>query len=108
MSGDAADHPGDDPALTGNCRDEHVFTLRQSLETYRHHQRMIAAGDQQIESLLSALPPKVDPAEQPLAEPRRKRRRGSNEAHFDLRTHCYRVLGTDLPTILGNSRGHQG
>ena len=32
---------------------------------------------------------------------RRKSRTGSNESHFDLRAHCYRVLGTDLTAVPG-------
>lgn len=86
-------------ALTGNYRDEHVFTLRQALEAYRHYQRMIVACDQQIESLFEELSDKIDPQQQPL--PRRKRGRSGNSAHFDLRTHCYRVLGTDLTAVPG-------
>ena len=62
---------------------------------------MIVACDQQIESLFGGLSDKVDPQLQPLAEPRRKQKRRRNEAHFDLRTHCYRVLGTDLTAIPG-------
>ena len=88
-------------ALTGNYRDEHVFTLRQALEMYRHYQRMIADCDQEIESLFDGLSDKIDPRQQPLAEPRRKQKRRGNEAHFDLRRHCYRVLGTDLTAVPG-------
>lgn len=88
-------------ALTGNYRDEHVFTLRQALEAYRHYQRMVVACDQQIEGLFAELSDKVDPQVEPLPEPRRKRQRSGNAAHFDLRTHCYRVLGTDLTAVPG-------
>lgn len=88
-------------ALTGNYRDEHVFTLRQALAAYRHYQQMIVACDQHIESLLEGFSDRVDPQQQPLPEPRRKRRRSGNGAHFDLRTHCYRVLGTDLTAVPG-------
>src|SRR5499427_3561446 len=37
-------------ALTGNYREEHLFTLRQSLELYDFHRRQIAACDAQIEA----------------------------------------------------------
>ena len=88
-------------ALTGNYRDEHVFTWRQALEAYRHYQQMIVACDQPIESLFADLTDKVDPQLQPLPEPRRKQKRRGKEAHFDLRTHCDRVLGTDLTAVPG-------
>ncbi len=29
-------------SLVGNYRSEHLFTLRQSLEAYRHYQKMLA------------------------------------------------------------------
>ncbi len=86
-------------ALTGNYRDEHLFTLQQALETYRYYQRLIEACDQQIEARFADMPAKVDLEEQPLA-PARHNRRG-NQAHFDLRSHCYRVLGTDLTAVPG-------
>lgn len=87
-------------ALTGNYREEHLFTLRQELELYRCCQRMIAQCDHEIEARYQDLPAKVDVDEQPLPPPaRRGRRVGSNEPHFDLRTHCYRVLGTDLTAV---------
>ena len=86
-------------ALTGNYREEHLFILRQALETYRYYQRLIVGCDQQIEARFAGMPAKVDPEAQPLAPSRYKRRR--NEAHFDLRAHCYRVLGTDLTAVPG-------
>lgn len=42
-------------ALEGDYRQEHLFALRQALETYRFYQQQIAACDQQIETWLSGL-----------------------------------------------------
>ena len=86
-------------ALEGNYRDEHLFTLRQALDTYRYYQQLIEECDQQIKALFVSMPAKADLEEQPLVRSRHKRR--GNEAHFDLRAHCYRVLGTDLTAVPG-------
>ena len=40
-------------SLHGNWREEHLFTLRQSLELYRTYVKQIATADQKIESLLT-------------------------------------------------------
>jgi len=88
-------------ALEGNYRDEHLFTLRQALEMYRRYQQQIAECDCEMEARYAALPAKADPDKQPLPPPKRVRERRGNEARFDLRSHCYRVLGTDLTAVPG-------
>ena len=40
-------------SLQGDYRQEHLFTLRQSLQAYRHHQQLIEDSDREIERLLS-------------------------------------------------------
>src|SRR6202142_4129588 len=42
-------------SLTGNDRDEHVFSLRQSLELYDTYQSKIAECDRVLEALIAAL-----------------------------------------------------
>lgn len=42
-------------ALRGDWREEHLFTLRQSLEAWRFHQQLMAGCDQQIASRMNAL-----------------------------------------------------
>lgn len=88
-------------ALEGNYRDEHLFTLRQALEMYRRYQQQIAECDCEMEARYTALPAKADPDKQPLPPPKRVREGRGNEARFDLRSHCYRVLGTDLTAVPG-------
>ena len=88
-------------ALGGNYRDEHLFTLRQALESYRYYQRQIIDCDREIEKRFVSLPAKAAVSEPALAPSRRKRR--GNEAHFDLQAHCYRVLGTDLTAVPGSA-----
>src|SRR6185312_17474843 len=56
-------------SLVGDYRTEHLFTLEQSLKSYRHYQALMAECDQKIKLLLSALDSQVDPARTPLPEP---------------------------------------
>ena len=43
-------------SLVGNYRSEHLFTLRQSLEAYRHYQKMLLDCDREIEQRMGQLP----------------------------------------------------
>jgi len=54
----------------GDYRDEHLFTLRQSLLAYRHYQQLIAEVDEKVKHLLSELPAQVDPAKDPIPKAR--------------------------------------
>jgi hypothetical protein len=47
-------------ALVGDWREEHLFTLRQSLATWRHFQHLIAECDAEISRLLSLFEPVND------------------------------------------------
>ena len=42
-------------SLRGTWQEEHVFALRQAVETWKHYQGQIAACDRQIETVLQAL-----------------------------------------------------
>jgi len=91
----------------GTWRPEHLFTLKQSRQMYRHYQDQIAACDEEIEKLLVAFQPRVDPAEKPLPPDRKKRKRGRQKKNaktkqgFDLRTESYKIFGVDLTQIPG-------
>jgi transposase len=90
-------------SLVGNCRAEHLFTLRQSRDLHRTYQQQILYCDQEIEKLLGSFEPWVDPTEQP-SPPDRKRFRKKNRkktghhcgAGFDLRTEAYKLYGVDV------------
>ena len=41
-------------SLVGNWQPEHLFTLKQSRQSYQHYREQIAACDEQIEKLLVA------------------------------------------------------
>lgn len=89
-------------ALEGDYRAEHLFTLRQALESYTFYQRQIAACDEQIQEYLGTFEDRVDPGEKPLppAKSGRKKPR-ANEPDFDLRHHLYRITGVDFTQIEG-------
>jgi hypothetical protein len=61
-------------SLLGNWRDEHLFTLGQSLELYRSYLSQIAAAGQKIENLLGEFTPRADPEQKPLPADAKKNR----------------------------------
>ena len=96
-------------SLIGNWRSEHLFTLKQSRQSFQHYQEQITACDEEIEKKLVAFTPRVDPAEKPLPPNRKhkqpKRRRKGKAApaspDFDLRTESYKLFGVDLTQVPG-------
>ena len=94
-------------SLEGNWRPEHLFTLKQSRQSYRHYQEQIAACDEKIEKLLVAFEPRVDPAERPLPPDRKRKQRGRKKKNanpktgFDVRTESYKLFGVDLTQVPG-------
>src|SRR5947209_9548466 len=46
-------------SLVGDYREEHLFTLRQSLASYRHYQSLIEEIDEKVKDMLVRLPAKV-------------------------------------------------
>jgi Transposase IS116/IS110/IS902 family./Transposase. len=81
-------------ALEGNYRTEHLFTLKQSLESYRHYQKLIAECDRQIREQLEGLDGRSGGAEAPAA--RKNMRTRSDE---ELRKEFFRIVGVDLTAI---------
>jgi transposase len=86
-------------SLVGDYRREHLFTLGQSLEAFRHYQHLITACDTEIEQYLEAFESKVDPPEgsTPVSPEEQKGR----EPSFDLKSHLYRIFGVDLTKVPG-------
>ncbi len=83
-------------ALTGDWRQEHLFTLKQALESYDFHQSQMAACDQQIEQYMQQFSSQGD---MDKLEGRNMGARRKNQVHFDLRSELYRITGVDLTTI---------
>jgi len=94
-------------SLVGNWQPEHLFTLKQSRQSYQHYREQIAACDEQIEKLLVAFQPRVNPEEKPLPPDRKKKQSGRKKKNvnpktgFDLRTESYKLFGVDLTQIPG-------
>jgi transposase len=91
-------------ALVGDYRSEHLFTLRQSLVSYRHYQQLIGACDAEVRTHLGTFASQIDPAVSPLPPStgsRRTPRSTPSTPRFDLRTELYRILGTDLTQVPG-------
>ena len=97
-------------SLQGNWRPEHLFTLQQSRKSCQHYQEQIIACDEEIEKLIVAFAPRVDPAERPMPPDRKRKERGrkkknvnprTGKAGFDLRTESYKLFGVDLTQIPG-------
>jgi transposase len=87
-------------ALEGDYRAEHLFTLRQSLESYRHYQKLIAECDRQIRKALDELEGRADGQEPP---PSRKKMRTRDDE--ELRREFHRIFGVDLTAIPGINIG---
>ncbi|MHA2220112.1 MAG: IS110 family RNA-guided transposase, partial [Candidatus Hodarchaeales archaeon] len=87
-------------ALKGDYRSEHIFTLKQALQSYRHYRKMISDCDVEIEKYLREFESRIEPDEKAMSTHRKPKR---NEPDFDLHTHMYRILGTDLTQIDGIS-----
>lgn len=93
-------------SLVGNWREEHLFTLKQSRESYRHFQDQIAACEEEIQKTLALFEPRVDPAERPMPADSKPRERGRKKysnpkTGFDLRSEGYKLFGVDLTQIPG-------
>ena len=87
-------------ALSGNYREEHLFTLKQALELYDNLQDKIRECDQKIEEYLWTFESKADPADHKRGKNGGRRK---NQPHFDLEGHLYRITGVDLTLIAGIS-----
>ena len=55
-------------SLVGNYRAEHIFTLKQSLTAFRHSQKLIADGDQEIQPRIEACNAQKDGPSAPTAQ----------------------------------------
>lgn len=85
-------------ALRGNWADEHVFALKQALQSWDHYQKLIADCDQRIATVL----PPHDPTQPPL--PKSTKRGGVNAPDIaNLREILAQMCGgqdmTQLPAM---------
>ena len=93
-------------SLVGDYRTEHLFTLKQSLSSYRHYLLQIDEADVEIKRFMAGLDSRSQPAPAPLAEVAPVKRgpgrpKGSKSIDSQLRTELHRIIGTDLTLIPG-------
>jgi transposase len=85
-------------SLVGDYRPEHIFTLEQSLISYRHYQQLIDGCDREVQQRLQTFDTKDDG---PNGAADSSGSTGPTESGFDLRHHMQRIFGTDLTLIPG-------
>lgn len=89
-------------SLVGDYREEHLFTLRQSLKAYRYYQELIQEVDVQVKEMMQRLPSKVAEDEQPpQGNKRRARKVPWRNERPQSRENLYRAFGVDLTEIPG-------
>ncbi len=87
-------------SLVGDYREEHLFTLRQSLKSYRHYQELIQEVDLQVKQILQRLPSKIADGDKPPKGDNIRRTPWRNEPS-QLRNDLYRTFGVDLTEVPG-------
>jgi transposase len=94
-------------ALEGDYRAEHLFTLKQSVESYRHYQTLIDECDRQMRADLDKLDGGGSGAGEGGAaqEPPATRKTMRTAEDEDLRKKFYRIVGVDLTAIPGINIG---
>ena len=89
-------------SLVGDYREEHLFTLRQSLKAYRYYQELIQEVDAQVKQMMQRLRSKVAEGEEPpQGSKRRARKTPWRNEPSQLREDLYRAFGVDLTEIPG-------
>lgn len=86
-------------ALQGNWREEHLWALRQALQTYEHLRRQLQECDQRILSFLQARPDQSDG--RPLEKSPRRTDRRVSDAPEGTRELLFRWTGQDATQIEG-------
>ncbi len=90
-------------ALTGNYREEHLFSLKQGFELYEFYQKKIACCDQEIEQKLSEFSTHTactDPQKVPQRTSKKKKK-SKNTPSFDLEEQLLRLTGINLIEVPG-------
>ena len=89
-------------ALTGEYRQEHLFTLKQALEIYDFYQDKIAECDRRTEEYMGTFQQKANSNDLDSKSGKtNKAKRRKNQPNFDLRTCLFEMTGVDLTRIDG-------
>lgn len=88
-------------SLKGNYTSEHLFTLKQAINTYHFHLSQMKECEIEIEKMLQLMST-GKPVESAKFESRSKSRKTrKNQYKFDLRTYLIEILGVDLTKVEG-------
>lgn len=87
-------------SLEGHYRDEHIFSLKQSLEIYDAFQMKITECNNAIQDIISRFSSAPTEQPQPIAKPSYAHQ-GKNIFSFDLSSELFRITGVDLTQIDG-------
>jgi len=88
-------------SLTGNYREEHIFSLIQALELYDSYKEKILACDQQIEEQLSLFHDSPQGQGNTRVANKKSKAHCKNKLSFDVSSHLIRMTGVDLTAIPG-------
>ncbi len=94
-------------ALTGTWREEHLFTLKQSLMLYDFYTEQIQACDEEIERVYGATRPEWESGEVAPVTKRKRNSHSKNIPHHseEIRKHLKRISGVDLSVVDGFGTG---
>lgn len=91
-------------SLEGNYREEHLYTLQESLGFYQFYQQRIAACDKQIEKQLKQYQTQLSEEEQKAkAASVIKKKKFKNHPRFNVRDYLHKIHGVDVLGIYGLS-----
>ena len=93
-------------SLEGNYKEEYLFILKQSLDTFDYFTKKMFEADQYIEKILKELVPENPPKYQESTELANKRKRRGrkprkNEYRFNAKEYVFQIYGVDLTAIDG-------
>lgn len=87
-------------SLEGNYRSEHLFQLKQSLQSFDFYTSQIQDCDSEIEIVYQQVLKPISQAEQ-LPPASKKIKKEKNYPTYDLRTYLFQTTGVDLTRISG-------
>lgn len=88
-------------SLFGNYRTEHLFSLKQAVETFEFYQAQIAACDREIETLMATFDAASEEEPPPQVQDGSSAKGRGTAPAFNLLNELLRVTGVDLTKIDG-------
>lgn len=107
-----ADHTTLVKSMTGNWREEHLFTLEQNYEMYKFVHKQIDKSENEIEKCLQKIAAvNNDGVIEPIGPPIRKngkvsvKKKTKNQPPFNVKEYLRKIHGVDVTAIFGISEG---